>query len=66
MGLHITENAFSKNFVIDIGDEGVTFRVIPGCTGMLDVWITEDTVETLEVTLQHDSDSCPIHEHGEE
>jgi hypothetical protein len=61
MSVQIETNAVSENFVIDYSEEQVTVRLHPDCTGCFSVHVVDDTAETLEFTLQHDGESCPVH-----
>ena len=60
--MQIHENAVSERFIIDYSEKQVTVRPRPDCTGWVSVHVVDGTTETLEFTLQHDSESCPIHE----
>lgn len=65
--MQIHENAVSDRFVIDYNEEQVTVRIRPGCTGWIDVRVVDDPdagrgIETLELFVMHDGETCPIHE----
>jgi len=69
--MQIHENAVSDRFLIDYNEEQVTVRLHPECTGWLRVTLKDDAQETdrlsnvmesLHVTLQHDSETCLVHE----
>lgn len=66
MSHRITDNAVSDNFVIDMlhnnAESQVTVKIHPDCTGTIHAYMTDDTVETLELVLQHDGATCPVHE----
>ena len=60
--MQIHENAVSDRFLIDYNEEQVTVRLRPGCTGWIGVSVVDDTIETLTVFVQHDGETCPVHE----
>lgn len=62
MSVSIQTNAITDSFVVDYNEVEVIVRLHPDCTGWISVYVVDDTVETLEMTLQHDSDTCPVHE----
>jgi len=61
MSMQIHENAVSEKFFIDYSEKQVTVRPRLDCTGWIMVHVM-DHDDTLQFSLQHDSESCPIHE----